>query len=70
MVYLVIMLKTITVWFRLNHETDDFEHNHIENDHVFGSEPVPLNDYQRKAWKGCKWQYEHRFITEDYILVF
>ena len=63
-------LSPVTVWFRLNRKTDEFEHNHVEDGHMIATEPFPINDFQKKAWKGCLWQYEHRYITFDYKLVF
>jgi len=58
-------MKPITVWFKLNYKTNEFEHNHIEDGHVGCYEPTPLNEEQKKAWKGAKWQYAHRFITDE-----
>jgi len=68
-------MKPVTVWFRLSHKTNRYEHNHIEDGHIVAGEPTPLNDYQKKAWSGCKWEYAHRFITDEkeekpYVLVF
>jgi len=63
-------LSPVTVWFKLNHKTDDFEHNHIEDGHVFAPAPIPISEEQKRAWKGAKWEYEHRYITHEGVLVF
>ncbi len=52
--------KTITVWERSNKQDDGsfgWEHNHISDGYSEDqAEPTPMNDYQKKSWKGAKWR--------------
>lgn len=59
----------VTIWYRKNHETGIYEHNHIENASPEDFEPIPIDDYQKRSWSGAKWNAKEGFLTDDYKLI-
>lgn len=55
-------MKPVTLWFRLNDKT--FEFNHTQDGHVdFGPQIKHAN--QSKAWPRATWKFEHAHLTND-----
>jgi len=48
-------MKPITVWMRKKHNSDFFEHNHIEDGHSRQEAPQAISDVQNHAWKDAEW---------------
>jgi hypothetical protein len=53
----------ITVWERMNHKEERWEHNHIK-DGFDDSElmPTPMNETQKKAWAGIQWRKQKGYL--------
>lgn len=58
----------VSVWYRKNRETKQYDFNHIDNDPPQDFEPIPINDYQKKAWKGCSWICKEGFLNDNFVL--
>ena len=55
-------MKRITIWERYNLKDPEediwkWEHNHISEGLILKSEPEPICEYQRRAWRNRKWRY-------------
>lgn len=59
----------VTIWYRKNRKTGEYEHNHIENGSPEDLFPTPINEDQRKAWSGASWNAKGGFLTDDYKLI-
>lgn len=59
------MLKPITVWKKFNVKTQKWDHNHIEDGHVFGNKPIGKFPEQTKKWRNNIWICNHRHLDID-----
>ncbi len=49
--------KIITIWERLNINSNVWEHNHISDGYTESEEvPKPKGSVQKKSWPGGKWR--------------
>lgn len=49
--------RVITLWYRQQSKDEAFKFNHISEGYESAlTEPVPISDSQRTAWKGAKWR--------------
>jgi len=60
-------MKKITIWKRLNLETDLMEHNHIEDGHVPLNLKVPIGKFinQTKSWSSRIWEKEIAYLDKN-----
>lgn len=67
-------MKPITVWKRVNNETKQYEHNHIEDGHCESSFPNPNNDIDGKPftaqsnWKNGKWEKTFAYLADNKVV--
>ncbi|MNJ90614.1 hypothetical protein D3C87_82480 [compost metagenome] len=61
-------MKKVTVWKILKGDTKlVVEHNHIEDGHVEGTYPQPLDPKFKNqlSWKNFEWQKEFSYLDEN-----
>lgn len=61
-------MKKITIWKMLKGNDElIIEHNHIEDGHVDGTYPLPLDPKFKGqlSWKNFEWQKEHGYLDEN-----
>jgi hypothetical protein len=57
----------ITVWERLNIDSDEWQFNHIENGHLTQSKPVG-DERQTKNWDRGVWRYKHMYLVDGVVV--
>lgn len=60
-------MKAITVWERFNQESQQWEHNHIEDGHIEGEKPVGTES-QTKGWSKGTWTREHKHLDNNKVI--
>jgi hypothetical protein len=50
-------MTTVTIWERF--VDGSWAHNHISNGHDASDAPTPIDEHQRKTWKGGQWRKVH-----------
>jgi hypothetical protein len=63
----VYEMKPITIWTRMNYETKQFEHNHIEDGHLMTTKPVG-NKEQTANWKKGIWEKAHKYLNDNQVI--
>ena len=63
------MAKEITIWERLDNNTEIWEHNHIADGYdVSLLKPIGTPD-QNKLWKGGTWRSVKALLTDTFEVV-
>lgn len=61
-------MKPVTVWERWNKEKQKYEHNHIEDGHLFGDTPVAKSKSQKKSWEYAYWRKKWAYMIGSKIV--
>ena len=68
-------MKKVTVWYKVKYnehgEMMGAIHNHVEDGWSTEEKPLPLNSSftNQLAWSKDEWIKEHKYMSDDYVIV-
>ena len=60
-------MKPVTVWTRFNENSQQWEHNHIEDGHVNGVKPLGTES-QTNNWAKGIWTQEYKHLDNNKVV--
>jgi hypothetical protein len=64
-------MKPITIWLRLNSQSGEYDHNHIEDGFIPSdqSHPTTVNSEQKRMWVNGSWRAQYAYLNNKYQVI-
>lgn len=62
-------LRRVTLWYKYNTKTKQFDYNHLQNGWSNIKYPLPFNEkfVNQKSWKNYKWKSAFAFLDNGEV---